>query len=255
MGQEASAQSRIATADDSLVTTADSQFEHHGVMCDACGQCPIQGTRYSLGMEDYCQNCEPMLPEETRRNLIPQGPPAAVPKPVYEPANSAYKTRFLLVIDSLQHNWKAIFAGATLPCGTPIQVEQCGWEDLSLTAYNDDGETRAMCNIRGSGMYQPDFLLLRNEVQSLPPHDYRNILMGLQFAGIPSVNSLQSVYELIERPWAYSALLRLQKKLGKEQFPLISQYYYPNFREMNFAPEYPIVAKVHPLPTARPSCT
>jgi len=46
------------------------------------------------------------------------------------------------------------------------------------------------------------------------------------------------------RPWAFSALIKLQQRLGKEAFPLITQYYYPDFREMNFTPDYPIVAKV-----------
>jgi synapsin len=91
---------------------------------------------------------------------------------------------------------------------------------------------------------QPDFVLLRNEVYSLPPHDFRNTLMGLEFAQVPCMNSSEAVFGLIERPRVYAALNRLQQRLGKEAFPLISQYYYPNFREMQFTPDYPIVAKV-----------
>jgi len=219
-------------------------------MCDACGTCPIIGTRYQAGVADYCEECKSKLPLSDQTSLVAHRGPKEIPRPDYVEANPSYKTRFLLVIDSAEHDWKEIFAGATLPCGSCIQVEQCGWQDLSLSAQCENGDTSAMCTIRtrhgrgGSFMYRPDFLLLRNEVCSIPPHNYKNLLLGLQFAGIPSVNSLQSVYELIERPWAFSALSRLQKRLGKEAFPLITQYYYPGFKEMQLTPEYPIVAKI-----------
>jgi hypothetical protein len=42
----------------------------------------------------------------------------------------------------------------------------------------------------------------------------------------------------------YSGLLAIQKRLGKDRFPLVIQHYYPNWREMSFTPEYPIVVKV-----------
>eukprot|EP00658_Telonema_sp_P-2_P046138 TRINITY_DN3424_c0_g1_i7.p1 TRINITY_DN3424_c0_g1~~TRINITY_DN3424_c0_g1_i7.p1 ORF type:complete len:265 (-),score=48.62 TRINITY_DN3424_c0_g1_i7:299-1093(-) len=98
------------------------------------------------------------------------------------------------------------------------------------------GSSRVMC--------RPDMLLLRNEVQGLPPHDARNLLLGFRHAQVPSVNSLESVYALLERPWAFAELIRLQRKLGPETFPVVPQYYYPNHSEMQFTPEYPVVVKV-----------
>ena len=35
-----------------------------------------------------------------------------------------------------------------------------------------------------------------------------------------------------DRPWVYAHLVNLQRRLGKENFPLIDQSYYPNHREM-----------------------
>jgi len=94
-------------------------------------------------------------------------------------------------------------------------------------------------------MYKPDFLLLRNEVYSLPPNgDFRNLLYGLQFAQVPSVNSLEAVHGLMERPWAFAALIKIMKRLGPDNFPLITQYYYPNHREMQFTPDFPVAVKV-----------
>jgi len=34
--------------------------------------------------------------------------------------------------------------------------------------------------------------------------DHRNIVIGLQYAGLPSVNSLHSVYNFCDKPWVVS---------------------------------------------------
>jgi len=39
-----------------------------------------------------------------------------------------------------------------------------------------------------------------------PREDYRNILLGLQFGNVPSVNSLTSIYNFAEKPWVVSFL-------------------------------------------------
>ena len=41
--------------------------------------------------------------------------------------------------------------------------------------------------------FHPDFLLVRQNVKDAS-EDYRNLLLGFQYGGIPSVNSLQSIY-------------------------------------------------------------
>lgn len=35
-----------------------------------------------------------------------------------------------------------------------------------------------------------------------------------------------------DKPWVFAHLLGLQRRLGKDNFPLIEQTYYPNHREM-----------------------
>lgn len=35
-----------------------------------------------------------------------------------------------------------------------------------------------------------------------------------------------------DKPWVFAHLLLLQRRLGKENFPLIEQTFYPNYREM-----------------------
>lgn len=174
-------------------------------------------------------------------------PPAPVPAPIYTPPDPTLKPRQLLIIDSPEMDWASVFQGATLPCGSPVEVFQCEWQHLSFTSYFEHGQASAVCSVRSGDsrqMCKPEMLLSRNEVQSLPPHDFRNLLMGLRFAQVPAVNSLESLYGMLERPWAFAELIRLQQKLGQDKFPLIPQYYYPSHREMNFTPEYPIVVKV-----------
>ncbi|TWW61934.1 Synapsin-2 Synapsin II [Takifugu flavidus] len=81
--------------------------------------------------------------------------------------------------------------------------------------------------------FRPDFVLVRQHAFSMAQNeDFRNLIIGLQYAGIPSVNSLDSIYNLCDKPWAFSQLINSQKKLGSDKFPLIDQTFYPNYRDM-----------------------
>ena len=42
--------------------------------------------------------------------------------------------------------------------------------------------------------FQPDFILVRQNVKDGPQEDYKNILLGFQYGNVPSVNSLESIY-------------------------------------------------------------
>ena len=135
--------------------------------------------------------------------------------------------------------------------------------------------------------FKPDFVLIRQNLRDAS-EDNKNLLLGLMYGGIPSVNNLPAIYNfqvntssrlrafwrrslaaerererpLITRdylwtfrkgrervltlafvfflfsvrfkdkPWVFAHLLGLQRRLGRENFPLIEQTYYPNHREM-----------------------
>lgn len=51
-------------------------------------------------------------------------------------------------------------------------------------------------------------------------------------------------YMCLERPLVYGALASIQKRLGKDKFPLIEQNYYSSFRDLLFTPDFPVVVKV-----------
>uniref|UniRef100_A0A3Q1J6J8 Synapsin-1 n=1 Tax=Anabas testudineus TaxID=64144 RepID=A0A3Q1J6J8_ANATE len=93
--------------------------------------------------------------------------------------------------------------------------------------------------------FKPDFVLIRQHAFSMDKNgDHRNMVIGLQYAGLPSVNSLHSVYNFCDKPWVFAQMSRLHKQLGPEQFPLIEQVYYPNHKEMITSPRFPVVVKM-----------
>ena len=76
-----------------------------------------------------------------------------------------------------------------------------------------------------------------------------------RYAGVPSVNSIESIYNFQvrfkvkemtndsilhydksllcqDKPWVYAHLLEIQRRVGKENFPLIEQAFYPSHRDM-----------------------
>lgn len=58
--------------------------------------------------------------------------------------------------------------------------------------------------------FRPDFVLVRQSVRGIGPReDHRNILLGLQFGNVPSINSLNSIYNFAEKPWVVSMLMNI----------------------------------------------
>lgn len=54
---------------------------------------------------------------------------------------------------------------------------------------------------------KPDFVLIRQHAFSMDKNgDHRNMVIGLQYAGLPSVNSLHSVYNFCDKPWVASRI-------------------------------------------------
>jgi len=89
----------------------------------------------------------------------------------------------------------------------------------------------------------PDFVLVRNEV-STPAADHSAQLYGLMYAGVPSINSLNSIYMFSQRPLVHAELNRINKRLGDDHFPLIPQNYFSSHAAMMYCLPFPAVAKV-----------
>ncbi|KAG5347614.1 SYN protein, partial [Acromyrmex charruanus] len=152
----------------------------------------------------------------------------------------------LLVIDDQNTDWSKYFRGRRLHGDYEIRVEQAEFRELSLTA-SEAGTVVSMAVYRNGTKvirsFKPDFVLIRQNLRDAG-EDYKNLLLGLMYGGVPSVNNLTAIYNFQDKPWIFAHLLGLQRRLGKDNFPLIEQSYYPNHREMVSASRYPVVVKL-----------
>uniref|UniRef100_A0A8B9JZL8 Synapsin-1 n=1 Tax=Astyanax mexicanus TaxID=7994 RepID=A0A8B9JZL8_ASTMX len=165
------------------------------------------------------------------------------------PAQMSKKFKILLVIDEPQHEWAKVFRGKKVQGDFDIRVEQAEFSEINLVAHANGSCSVDMQVIRNGTKvvrsFKPDFVLVRQHAYSMTQNeDFRNMIIGLQYAGIPSVNSLESIYNLCDKPWAFAQLISTYKKLGPEKFPLIEQTFYPNYRDMISMPTFPVVVKI-----------
>ncbi|XP_077285119.1 synapsin [Arctopsyche grandis] len=152
----------------------------------------------------------------------------------------------LLVVDDQHTDWSKYFRGRRLHHDWDIRVEQAEFKELSLTA-NAEGTNVSMAVFRNgtkvTRCFRPDFVLVRQNLRDAG-EDYRSLLLGLKFGGVPSINSLNAIYNFQDKPWVFAHLLQLQRRLGKENFPLIEQTYFPNYADMVTVPRFPAVLKI-----------
>ena len=50
---------------------------------------------------------------------------------------------------------------------------------------------------------KPDFVLIRQHTKDAT-NNWKNVVLGLQYGCIPSINSLQSIYNFMDKPWVVS---------------------------------------------------
>ena len=56
-----------------------------------------------------------------------------------------------------------------------------------------------MCGCGGRSV-KPDFVLLRQHTRDAT-NNWKSIVLGLQYGAIPSINSLHSIYNFMDKPW------------------------------------------------------
>ncbi|KDR22299.1 Synapsin, partial [Zootermopsis nevadensis] len=163
------------------------------------------------------------------------------------PAYNKDRCFTLLVIDDQNTDWSKYFRGKRLHGDYDIRVEQAEFKELSLTANAESGTTVSMAVFRNGTKvvrsFRPDFVLIRQNLRDAGENN-KNLLLGFKFGGVPSINSLHAIYNFQDKPWVFAHLLLLQRRLGKENFPLIEQTFYPNYREMLSSARFPVVFKI-----------
>jgi len=168
-------------------------------------------------------------------------------------AATLLKPATLLVLQDDDYDWPAVMSGLTLSDGRGIRVIQTGWEAIRVhvSTYSSAGlcvEVQRLAKTasgseRAPLTIQPDFVLVRNEVTS-PSFDGRSRLNGLLFADLPAVNSLESILLFCEKPATMGQLHRLQRRLGKEAFPVMPQHFASSSRSLMYGYTFPAVVKV-----------
>ncbi|XP_062930981.1 synapsin-3 [Cynocephalus volans] len=159
------------------------------------------------------------------------------------------RPRILLVIDDAHTDWSKYFHGKKVNGETEIRVEQAEFSELNLAAYVTGGCMVDMQVVRNGTKvvrsFKPDFILVRQHAYSMAlGEDYRGLVIGLQYGGLPAINSLYSVYNFCSKPWVFSQLIKIFHALGPEKFPLVEQTFFPNHKPMLTAPHFPVVVKL-----------
>ncbi|XP_055078982.1 synapsin-2a [Periophthalmus magnuspinnatus] len=159
------------------------------------------------------------------------------------------KFKILLVIDEASQEWAKLLRGKKVYGDYDLKVEQAEFKEINVVA-NANGTCTVNMQVLRNGTkvirsFKPDFVLIRQHAFSMTHNeDFRNLIIGLQYGGVPSVNSLESIYNLCDKPWAFAQLINTHRKLGAEKFPLIEQTFYPNYKEMVSMPTFPVVVKI-----------
>ncbi|XP_021029402.1 synapsin-3 isoform X4 [Mus caroli] len=150
------------------------------------------------------------------------------------------RPRILLVIDDAHTDWSKYFHGKKVNGDIEIRVEQAEFSELNLAAYVTGGCMVDMQVVRNGTKivrsFKPDFILVRQHAYSMAlAEDYRSLVIGLQYGGLPAVNSLYSVYNFCSKPWVFSQLIKIFHSLGPEKFPLVEQTFFPNHKPMHYS--------------------
>ncbi|XP_001366276.1 synapsin-3 [Monodelphis domestica] len=169
--------------------------------------------------------------------------PPAPPTPIIQ------KPKILLVVDDAHTDWAKYFCGKKVNGEIEIRVEQAEFSELNLASYVTGGCMVDMQVMRNGTKvvrsFKPDFVLVRQHAYSMTlAEDYRSLVIGLQYGGLPSVNSLYSIYNFCSKPWVFSQLIKIFNSLGPEKFPLVEQTFFPNHKQMLTTPTFPVVVKM-----------
>jgi len=153
----------------------------------------------------------------------------------------------LLVVDDQNTEWAKYFRGRKIQTDWDIRVEQVEFKDLAVSANSVNGVSAGIVSNKSgnksASLIKPDFLLIRQNLRDAG-ENYKNLLLGFRYGGVPSINSVESIYNFQDKPWVHAHLLEIQRKVGKENFPLIEQAFYPNHKDMVHKGVYPCVFKI-----------
>ena len=137
-----------------------------------------------------------------------------------------------------------------------FRVIQTTWEKINFSSYSDSKYPMVSVHPNKRPLYpsqkelinniKPELVLIRNlaryigtKLEVVP--DFRNIFYGFYHANTPMINEFEAIMAELEKPIMYGRLRKIRDIYGEKEFPLIQQYYYPNFSEICITPSIPYV--------------
>ena len=167
----------------------------------------------------------------------------------------SYWPTLLVIASTNKENWVDLCSEYY----SQFRVIQTTWDKISLSCYSDSKYPMVTIyqSINPSNPehdeiirdIKPDLILIRNlaryisgKLEIVP--DFRNILYGFYHSNIPMINELSGIMAELEKPIMYGRLRKIRDTYGEKNFPLIQQYYYPNYSEVCITPNAPYVIKV-----------
>jgi hypothetical protein len=123
-----------------------------------------------------------------------------------QPTLTKEKAKILFVIGDCNIDWSRYFRNKKIH-DTDIRVEQASFKEINISSYTDVGTMVDILVDRNGNKivksFRPDFLLIREHARNFD-NDWRRILIGLKYGNIPSVNSIDSIYNFCDKPWVVS---------------------------------------------------
>ena len=170
-------------------------------------------------------------------------------------SKQSYWPTLLVIASTNEENWVDLCSEYY----SQFRVIQTTWDKISLSCYSDSKYPMVTIyqSINPSNPehdeiirdIKPDLILIRNlaryisgKLEIVP--DFRNILYGFYHSNIPMINELSGIMAELEKPIMYGRLRKIRDTYGEKNFPLIQQYYYPNYSEVCITPNASYVIKV-----------
>ena len=128
---------------------------------------------------------------------------------------------FLICTFSFLNYRSKYFRGKRIHGDYDIRVEQAEFKELSVNCNTEGGVTASIILAKSGNKvvrsFKPDFLLVRQNVRDTD-EDHRNILLGFQYGNLPSVNTLDSIYNFQVRHDGMKNLLQIAKPTFSRKF-------------------------------------
>jgi len=159
----------------------------------------------------------------------------------------------LLVIAGQRINYYEVFKGLKVR-GKEVKIEQAAWDDISVCSY---GNKSVVVSISASFRPIPDtpqnktrsctpnFILFRGSCKGGARTNWMHKLVTFAHANLPTVNSIDSFINSQDKAIMYGKLSKVMDSLGGfENFPLVTQTCYSNWKAATFPPDFPCVGKI-----------